>query len=93
MRCFKDLGIGDTASADEVKAAWRALASKHHPDREGGDAAEFMRLRKSYDEALAVATAPKECGTCKGSGSVNHQNGWVSIKVICPECRGTGEQT
>jgi DnaJ-class molecular chaperone len=92
MKCFQELGLEVGATPDEVKASWRALASKHHPDR-GGDAAEFSRLRKFYNEALAIASAPKECAKCLGLGKVKKQKGWVAVEVTCPTCNGTGEQS
>lgn len=45
------LGVSKTATTDEIKAAWRPLAKKLHPDRnKEPDAAEkFKRARKAYD--------------------------------------------
>ena len=36
---YEVLGIGKDASADEIKKAFRKLAVKYHPDKEGGDEA------------------------------------------------------
>lgn len=43
----------DTATADDVKAAFRDLAKIHHPDM-GGDARVFERLQKMRDSVLAL---------------------------------------
>jgi DnaJ-class molecular chaperone len=86
---FETLGLSNTATADEVKLRWRSLASTHHPDR-GGDAQEFDRLRKAYNEALAEAEEPKPCSPCGGTGFVTVQSGWVSTKLNCSTCHGTG---
>ena len=46
------LGLGRDATAAKVKAAYRRLAMVHHPDK-GGDPAEFRRVKKAYDLAVA----------------------------------------
>ena len=43
------LGLPDSASADEIKATYRRLAMKHHPDR-GGDNATFQAISEAYRE-------------------------------------------
>lgn len=49
------LGVERDASEQEVRAAFRKLAAKHHPDREGGDARQFRRARLAYEAMLAAA--------------------------------------
>ena len=36
---YADLGVPSTATADEIKKAYRKLARTHHPDANTGDAA------------------------------------------------------
>ena len=45
---YEVLGVGKTASADELKKAYRGLAVKHHPDR-GGDEAAFKEISEAYE--------------------------------------------
>lgn len=42
------LGIDKTASADEVKKAFRKLAAKYHPDKKDGDEAKFKEVSEAY---------------------------------------------
>lgn len=46
------LGIQRDASQEAIKNAYRALVVVHHPDK-GGDQQDFIRLRRSYEQALA----------------------------------------
>lgn len=48
------LGVASGASAEAIRAAYRARALVTHPDH-GGDAEAFRRLRAAYAEALARA--------------------------------------
>jgi molecular chaperone DnaJ len=46
------LGVSKTASADELKRAYRKLAMKYHPDRNAGDKTaeqKFKDLNEAYD--------------------------------------------
>jgi curved DNA-binding protein len=45
---YQTLGVNRDAAADEIKRAYRKLASKHHPDR-GGDTKTFQEIQTAYD--------------------------------------------
>lgn len=42
------LGVNKGASDDEIKKAYRKLAHKHHPDKQGGDADKFKEINAAY---------------------------------------------
>ena len=44
---YQTLGIAKTATPDEIKKAYRKLASKHHPDK-GGDTSTFQQIEEAY---------------------------------------------
>lgn len=46
---YEVLGISKSASADEIKKAFRRLAVKYHPDKEGGDEAKFKEVNEAYE--------------------------------------------
>lgn len=47
MNYYNILGVPKTASADDIKKAYRKLASQHHPDK-GGDTAKFQQIQEAY---------------------------------------------
>lgn len=47
MSHYDTLGVGKTATPDEIKKAYRKLASQHHPDK-GGDTAKFQQIEEAY---------------------------------------------
>src|SRR5712691_11761630 len=84
---FKDyystLGVAKTATAKELKQAYRKLARKHHPDVNQGDKAAESRFkelneayevlgdpakRKKYDELGANWRAYEQAGGAPGGG-------------------------
>ena len=48
MDHYSTLGVTKTSSPDEIKKAYRKLASQHHPDK-GGDKAKFQDIQAAYD--------------------------------------------
>lgn len=46
---YEILGVSKSATADEVKRAYRKLAMEHHPDKHGGDDAKFKEIGEAYE--------------------------------------------
>ena len=46
---YEVLGISKNASEDEVKKAFRKLAVKYHPDKEGGSEEKFKEINEAYE--------------------------------------------
>jgi DnaJ-class molecular chaperone len=44
---YQTLGVNRDASQDDIKRAYRGLASKHHPDK-GGDTVKFQEIQAAY---------------------------------------------
>ena len=47
MNYYQVLGVQKSATPEEIKKAFKKLASKHHPDK-GGSNAEFQRIQEAY---------------------------------------------
>ena len=46
---YNTLGISRNADDEEVKKSYRKLAMKHHPDRNGGNDAQFKEIQEAYE--------------------------------------------
>lgn len=64
MNPYKVLGLEAGASEADIKKAYRKLAMKHHPDREGGSEEKF----KEISEAYARLTEPEKFRNERGAG-------------------------
>jgi len=45
---YETLGVQKGATKDEIKKAFRTLASKYHPDKKTGDEAKFKEISEAY---------------------------------------------
>lgn len=60
MNPYEVLGVANNATPEEIKAAYRKLAMKHHPDQHGGSeeaTAKFQEIQAAYD--MLRADKPK----------------------------------
>ena len=56
---YETLGVSRTATADDIKKAYRKLARKYHPDVNPGDTTAEEKF-KDIGEAYAVLSDPEK---------------------------------
>jgi len=77
---YKTLGVPNTATQEEIKKAYRRLASLHHPDK-GGDEEKFKEINAAYsllsDPEKRYAYDHRGRGTHPGFGP--NMNSWEEV--------------
>jgi DnaJ-class molecular chaperone len=87
---YKPLGVAKTATADEIKKAFRKLAKQFHPDSTGGDKSKEARFkeitaahevlgdpkrRRQYDQLRADLASGRGMGGMGGPGGPGGMSG------------------
>lgn len=57
---YEVLGVGKSASTDEVKKAYRKVAMQHHPDRNPGDKAAEEKFKEAAEAYEVLSDADKK---------------------------------
>ena len=78
--CMRLLGLGEAASIEQIKRAYRRLAQQLHPDKQKGDpqaSARFVEISKAYRMLVNAARAVEQgkpigvCWECREFGEVS----------------------
>ncbi len=70
MDYYKIIGIHPNATNTEIKAAYRELAKKYHPDKNPKEAERFKKINEAY-KVLSVASTRKQYDTQKKEKNIN----------------------
>jgi len=76
---YQILGLSDTATAEDIKKAYRKLAMTHHPDRETGNETKFKEINEAHDTLSDISKKSKydmqrKHGTSSGSYQIHGAN-------------------
>jgi DnaJ-class molecular chaperone len=88
---YEVLGVGKTASADEVKKAYRKLARKYHPDTNRSDPSaegKFKEVQEAYD--VLSDAKKREAYDQFGHAGVNSAHAAEAAAAAAAAGRGSG---
>jgi molecular chaperone DnaJ len=87
---YEILGVGKTASETEIKAAYRKLAIKHHPDKNPDDHTAEEKFKEAAEAYSVLSDAQKRAaydrfghqGVGAGAGGAGFNPGFSNIEDI-----------
>jgi len=89
---MQQLGLGESASLDEIKRAFRRLAQELHPDKHGGDDAarrRFIAVVRAYRMLVNAARAVEQgkgVGVCRDCGELGEATTGLDGHARCHRC-------
>ena len=79
---YEVLGVQRTASAEEIKRAYRRLAMKFHPDRNPGDSAAEEKFKEAAEAYEVLADSEKRSRFDRfGHAGLGDQPGGFSVNI------------
>src|SRR6266404_866142 len=94
---YEVLGVSRTASAEELKRAYRKLALQFHPDRNPNDPqaeASFKEVNEAY-EVLSDQSKRQRYDSFGHAGTVRRATQSIFGQIVnvatCPRCNGEGK--
>lgn len=90
--CMLLLGLGPAASMEDIKRAYRRLAQRTHPDKQGGSERarrSFILITQAYRTLLNAARAANEgglVGACRDCGQFGEMLVGPDRILRCPRC-------
>lgn len=89
---YQILGVSKTASADEIKKAFRKLAHQYHPDKQGGNAEKFKEINAAYQVVSDPARRAQydQFGTVGGHSTGSGQGGYSWEDIMRQGFGGAG---
>ena len=78
---YEVLQVSKTASAEEIKRAYRKMAVQFHPDKNPGDASaeeKFKELGEAYD----VLSDPEKRAAYDRFGHNAFAQGWMTLNTL-----------
>lgn len=73
------LGVRPNASKCEVKAAFRKLALRYHPDVCNGEecSVDFIEVNRAYESLMALCDECQRCDSCEGTDAAQEDGPWA----------------
>src|SRR2546430_10367616 len=86
---YKALGVPETASQKEIKAAYRKLSKQYHPDQNPGAEDRFKEVSAAYDvvgdvEKRKQYDEVRKLGPMAGFGGAGGADSRLSLRIDHP---------